>query len=79
MNELTSNGVQIYQFPVDDETVAENNKAMNVSKYYSYGKGQSEAIHNYQAQIGNTFKETDRQSVCYSTLHCNRLHKMFSA
>merc|ERR1739838_524934 len=28
-NELTSNGVQIYQFPVDDETVAELNSTMN--------------------------------------------------
>jgi len=31
MNELTSNGVQIYQFPTDDETVADINSAMNVS------------------------------------------------
>ena len=31
MNELTSNGVQIYKFPTDDETVAEVNGAMNVS------------------------------------------------
>lgn len=30
MNELSSNGVQIYSFPIDDETVAEANKVMNV-------------------------------------------------
>jgi septin 6/8/11 len=29
MNELTSNGVHIYQFPVDDETVADINSTMN--------------------------------------------------
>lgn len=31
-SELVSNGVQIYQFPTDDETVAEINSAMNVSR-----------------------------------------------
>ena len=31
MNELVNNGVQLYQFPTDDETVAELNSAMNVS------------------------------------------------
>jgi len=30
MNELVANGVQIYQFPTDDETVAEVNASMNV-------------------------------------------------
>ena len=30
MGELLSNGVQIYQFPSDDETVAELNTSMNV-------------------------------------------------
>ncbi|XP_025086082.1 LOW QUALITY PROTEIN: septin-11-like [Pomacea canaliculata] len=29
MSELTANGVQIYQFPTDDETVAETNGSMN--------------------------------------------------
>lgn len=29
-SELISNGVQIYQFPTDDETVAEINSTMNV-------------------------------------------------
>ncbi|CAG2207942.1 SEPT6_8_11 [Mytilus edulis] len=29
MSELMSNGVQIYQFPTDDETVADTNKVMN--------------------------------------------------
>ena len=32
MSELVSNGVQIYQFPTDDETVSEINGSMNVSK-----------------------------------------------
>lgn len=31
MSELVSNGVQIYQFPTDDEAVAEINSSMNVS------------------------------------------------
>jgi len=30
MNELADNGVEIYRFPVDDETVAEVNSQMNV-------------------------------------------------
>lgn len=32
MNELRSYGVQIYQFPTEDEDVAEVNSAMNVSR-----------------------------------------------
>lgn len=32
MNELLSYGVQIYQFPTEDEDVAEVNSAMNVSR-----------------------------------------------
>ena len=31
ISELVSNGVQIYQFPTDDETVADLNASMNVS------------------------------------------------
>lgn len=31
MSELVSNGVQIYQFPTEDEAVAEINTSMNVS------------------------------------------------
>lgn len=31
MSELVSNGVQVYQFPTDDEAVAEINSSMNVS------------------------------------------------
>lgn len=31
MAELENNGVEIYKFPVDDETVAESNSQMNVS------------------------------------------------
>ena len=29
MSELVNNGVQIYQFPVEEETVSETNKQMN--------------------------------------------------
>lgn len=32
MSELVSNGVQIYQFPTDDDAVAEINSVMNVSE-----------------------------------------------
>ena len=32
MEELHNNGVEIYQFPTDDETVADLNARMNVSK-----------------------------------------------
>ena len=35
-SELVSNGVQIYQFPTDDETVAEINSTMNVSLFLCY-------------------------------------------
>jgi len=35
MNELTSNGIHIYQCPTDDETVTDVNTAMNVSLLYS--------------------------------------------
>jgi septin family protein len=31
MNELVINGVQIYQFPTDDDTTSKINGAMNVS------------------------------------------------
>lgn len=31
MSELENNGVEIYKFPTDDETVAEINGQMNVS------------------------------------------------
>lgn len=31
IEELTKNGVEIYRFPTDDETVAEMNNTMNVS------------------------------------------------
>ena len=33
MDELASNGVEIYRFPMDDETVAEMNSKMNVSMF----------------------------------------------
>lgn len=32
MDELSSGGVQIYKFPVDDEKEAELNSSMNVSR-----------------------------------------------
>lgn len=31
VSELVSNGIQIYQFPTDDETTAQVNSSMNVS------------------------------------------------
>lgn len=34
MEELANNGVNIYRFPVDDETVAEMNSGMNVSSLF---------------------------------------------
>ena len=36
MEEFTSNGVEIYRFPVDDETVAEMNAGMNVRKLINH-------------------------------------------
>lgn len=36
MEELTSNGVEIYRFPVDDETVAEMNAGMNVRELINH-------------------------------------------
>ena len=44
MSELVSNGVQIYQFPTDEETVAEINATMSVSRQSS-GE-QREALQN---------------------------------
>lgn len=41
MSELVSNGVQIYQFPLDDETVAKVNTTMNVSKHTVWVLSQS--------------------------------------
>lgn len=34
MSELVSNGVQIYQFPTDEETVAEINATMSVCWFF---------------------------------------------
>ncbi len=39
MSELVSNGVHIYQFPTDDETVADINSTMNVSSSKLLGEG----------------------------------------
>ena len=36
MSELEANGVEIYRFPIDDETVAEINSQMNVSLHPLY-------------------------------------------
>ena len=36
MVELENNGVEIYKFPTDDETVSEINTVMNVSFYFAY-------------------------------------------
>lgn len=36
MSELISNGIRIYQFPTDDETVSEINAITNVSKWQKY-------------------------------------------
>lgn len=41
MSELVSNGVQIYQFPLDDETVAKVNTTMNVRKHTLWALSQS--------------------------------------
>lgn len=41
MSELVSNGVQIYQFPLDDETVAKVNTTMNVRKHTLWVLSQS--------------------------------------
>ena len=38
MSELVSNGVQIYQFPTDEETVAEINATMSVSPQVRKGQ-----------------------------------------
>lgn len=44
MGELVSNGVQIYQFPTDDEAVAEINAVMNVSAGQGLGAPESEGL-----------------------------------
>lgn len=36
MSELVSNGIRIYQFPTDDETVSGINTMANVSKWQKY-------------------------------------------
>lgn len=36
MTELVSNGIQIYQFPTDDEPTAQANSSMNVSFFFFY-------------------------------------------
>lgn len=44
VSELVSNGVQIYQFPTDDESIAKINATMNVSTSLTmqYGSIQTE-------------------------------------
>lgn len=47
MSELVSNGVQIYQFPLDDETVAKVNTTMNVRR----GRNMSRVV-SLKASLG---------------------------
>lgn len=49
MGELVSNGVQIYQFPTDDEAVAEINAVMNVSEGGALGL-QSQRAWRHQSE-----------------------------
>ena len=49
MSELVSNGVQIYQFPLDDETVAKVNTTMNVSETHAHA-------HEYERAEGHASK-----------------------
>ena len=35
MSELHANGVRVYKFPIDDESVAEANASMNVSVWFN--------------------------------------------
>lgn len=46
MEELTSNGVEIYRFPVDDETVAEMNAGMNEQVPFAVVGSREETIIN---------------------------------
>lgn len=47
-SELVSNGVQIYQFPTDDETVAEINSTMNVSHFSNKNTAVSQPEFSYK-------------------------------
>ncbi|KAG8134307.1 hypothetical protein E2320_007429 [Naja naja] len=51
MSELVSNGVQIYQFPTDEETVAEINATMSVS--LSFLSSSERALGTEEVKIGN--------------------------
>ena len=65
MSELVSNGVQIYQFPVDDETVADLNSTMNVSAVGATDtKGTSS---NWS--WGQNYEITDALDLCRVTCH----------
>lgn len=44
MSELVSNGVQIYQFPTDDEAVSEINASMNVSHILLHSKKMKQIV-----------------------------------
>lgn len=58
MSELVSNGVQIYQFPTEDEAVAEINSSMNVSP------------RNTQTHTYNTL----HVCILQGNTHCHFLH-----
>ena len=67
-SELVSNGVQIYQFPTDDESVAEINGTMNVSDLVLPPLPE----HRYQcrglvAHIGMLLKSTFPFILCLKT------------
>ncbi|ETE70588.1 Septin-11, partial [Ophiophagus hannah] len=51
MSELVSNGVQIYQFPTDEETVAEINATMSVS--LSFLSSSQRTLGTEEVKIGN--------------------------
>lgn len=48
-----TNGVQLYQFPTDDETVAEINSTMNVS---------TKQIHEYKLELNKVVNATTKWS-----------------
>ena len=77
MEELHSNGVEIYQFPVDDETVADLNARMNVSKEGRRrerrvregrergGGGKGEGGRDNRIREGTRREEGNKPAICY--------------
>lgn len=47
MSELVSNGVQIYQFPTEDEAVAEINSSMNVRSTKTHIQALTKVVFNH--------------------------------